>query len=78
MPQRDGQHLVGRRHLEIERARQLALEAGDVVIGDVAAVLAQVRGDAVGARFDGKVRGAQADRDAGRRAHCGWWRRGRC
>ena len=59
MPQGNGEHFVGRCHLEIERARQLALKAGDVFVGDVTAVLPQVCGDAVGARFDGKVRGAQ-------------------
>ena len=57
--QRDGQHLVGGGHLEVERPGQLALEPGDVGIGDVAAILAQVRGDAVGARLHGQVRGAQ-------------------
>ena len=57
--QRDGQHLVGRRHLQVERTRQLGLEPGDVVVGDVAAILAQVRGDAVGAGLDGEMRGAQ-------------------
>ena len=56
---RDREHLVGGRHLEIERPGQLALEAGDVVVGDVAAILAQVRGDAVGAGLDGQVGGAQ-------------------
>ena len=59
MAQRDGEHLLGGGHLEVERPGQLALEPGDVVIGDVAAVLAQVGGDAVGARLDGEVRGAQ-------------------
>ena len=57
--QRDGQHLVGGGHLEVERPGQLALEAGDVVIRDVAAILAQVRGDAVGAGLHGEVRSAQ-------------------
>ena len=57
--QGDGQHLLGRRHLEIERPGQLALEPGDVGVGDVAAILAQVRGDAVGAGLDGQLRGAQ-------------------
>ena len=59
MPQRDGEHLVGGGHLEVEGPGQLALETGDVVVGDVAAILAQVRGDAVGAGLDGKVGGAQ-------------------
>ena len=57
--QRDGQHLLGRRHLEVEGPRQLALETGDVGIGDVAPILAQMRGDAVGAGLDGQMRGAQ-------------------
>ena len=57
VPQRDRQHLLGCRHLEIERPRQLALEARDVVIGDMAPILAQVRGDAVGAGLDGQVGG---------------------
>ena len=35
------------------------LEARDVVVGDVAAILAQVRGDAVGAGLHGEVGGAQ-------------------
>ena len=49
---RDAQHFLGCRHFEIERLGDLGLEAGDVVIGDVAAILAQVRGDAVGAGRD--------------------------
>ena len=56
---RNRQHLVGGGHLEIERPGQLALEPGDVGIRDVPAILAQVRGDAVGAGFDGQMRGAQ-------------------
>ena len=50
--ERDGDHLVGRRHLEVERHGDLALQPRDVVVADVAAVLAQVRGDAVGAGRD--------------------------
>ena len=57
--QGDGQHLVGGRHLQVEGPGQLALEPGDVGIGDVAAVLAQVRRDAVGAGLDGQMRGTQ-------------------
>ena len=34
------------------------VEAGQILIANVAAILAQVRGDAVGARFDGEMRGA--------------------
>ena len=44
---RDGDHLVGRRHLEVELdVRELA-QAADVLVLDVAAVLAQVHRDAV-------------------------------
>ena len=50
--ERDRHHLVGRRHLEIERLGDLGLEPRDVVIADVAAVFAQMRGDAVGAGLD--------------------------
>jgi hypothetical protein len=46
--QRDGGHLRGCRHLEIERLGDLGLEAGDVVVADMAAILAQMRRDAVG------------------------------
>ena len=58
MPQGDGQHLLGRRHLQVERTRQLGLEPRDVIVGDVPPILAQVRGDAVRPGFDGQVRGA--------------------
>ena len=47
--ERDGEHLVGRRHLEIERLVDFGFQARDIVIADVATILAQVRGDAVGA-----------------------------
>ena len=50
--QRDRHHLVGRRHLEIERLCDLGLQPRHVVVADVAAVLAQMRGDAVGAGLD--------------------------
>ena len=57
--ERYGEHLVGGGHLEVERPRQLALEPGDVFIGNVAAVLAQMRGDAVGAGLHRQMGGAQ-------------------
>ncbi len=54
--ERDGQHLLGDRHLQVQRlaapeaqGRQLV----DISVGDVAAILAQVGGDAVGAGRDG-------------------------
>ena len=57
--QRDGDHLLGRRHLEVERHLELAHQAVDVVVDDVPAILAQMRGDAVGAGGRGDARGAQ-------------------
>ena len=59
MAQGDGEHLVGRGHFEVKRPRQLVLEAGNIVIRDMPAILAQVRRDAVGAGFDGDIGGAQ-------------------
>ena len=56
--QRDRQHLLGRRHLQIERQVDLAAEALDVAIRDMAAILAQMRGDAVGAGLGGEPCGA--------------------
>lgn len=47
--QRDRLHLVGRRH-PVERDPEPGLQRGDVAVADVAAVLAQVGGDAVRAR----------------------------
>ena len=59
MAQRDRHHLLGRRHLEIERQVDRVHQAGDVVVDDVAAILAQVRGDAVGAGLGRELGGAQ-------------------
>ena len=53
---RDGDHLVGRRHFEIERLGNLRHEPRDVIVADVPAILAQMRGDAVGAGFDRELR----------------------
>ena len=50
--ERDRDHLVGRRHFEIERLVDLRLQPRDVVVADMAAVLAQMRGDAVAAGRD--------------------------
>ena len=60
MRKRDVEHLLGRRHLEVERLGDRRLEAAHVVVADMAAILAQVRGDAVGPRLDGEQR--RADR----------------
>ena len=54
---RDPDHLRRRRHFEIERLGDPLLEAGDVVVDDVAAILAQMRGDAVGAGRDRELGG---------------------
>ncbi len=48
----DADHLRRRRHFEIERLFDAFLEPQHVVIDDVAAILAQMRGDAVGAGRD--------------------------
>ena len=53
--QRDRDHVVGRRHFEIERLGNLGLQPRDVVVADVAAILAQMRGDAVGAGLLGEL-----------------------
>jgi hypothetical protein len=57
--QRDVDHLLSRRHLEVERQLELAHQAFDVVVDDVPAVLAQVGGDAVGAGGLGDARGPE-------------------
>ena len=63
--QRDVEHRLGRRHLEIERLLDRGLEPLHVVVVDMAAVLAQMRGDPVGAGLDGEEGGANG---IGRRA----------
>jgi hypothetical protein len=44
----DAEHFLGRRDLQIERQVDVVDQARDVIVGDVAPVLAQMRGDAVG------------------------------
>ena len=55
--QRDVDHLARRRHLEVQRLGELRLQPRDVFVADVAAVLAQMRRDAVGAGLDRQQRG---------------------
>ena len=55
--QRDGLHLVGGGHLEVQRHRERAHQGLDVGVGDVAAILAQMGGDAVAARGLGDLGG---------------------
>ena len=52
----DLHHLRRRRHFEIERLVDAGLQPHDVVVDDVAAILAQMRGDAVGAGRDRDLR----------------------
>ena len=56
--ERDGEHFLGRGHLEVQRQVDLGHQPVDVAVGDMAAVLAEVRGDAVGAGLGGEDRGA--------------------
>ncbi len=58
MAKRDGEHLLGRRHFEVQRQVDLGHQPVDVIVGDVAAVFAKVRGDAVGAGLGRHDRGA--------------------
>ena len=54
--ERDRLHLVRGRHLEVQRQRQLRHQRRDIGVGDVPAVLAQMRGDPVRARRLGQLR----------------------
>ena len=49
MGEGDAEHLLGRRHFEVQRNLQPGHQRVDVGIGDVPAILAQMGGDAVGA-----------------------------
>ena len=49
-------HLLRRRHFKIKRLADALIEPRNVVIDDVAAILAQMRGDAIGASRDGDLR----------------------
>ena len=51
-PERNREHLRRRRHLHIEGHGQIRGEPRDVVVGDMTPVLAQMRGDVVGAGLD--------------------------
>ena len=59
MAQRDCQHLVGRGHLKIERQARRRLDALEIVVADVAAVFAQVHGNAVATRLRDDFGGAR-------------------
>jgi hypothetical protein len=49
---RNANHLVRRRHLQIQRSRNLRLQAGNILVADVSTILAQMGGDPVGPGFD--------------------------
>ena len=49
MAQRDCQHLLGRRHFEIERQAGRGLDARQILVANMAPILAQVSGDSVAA-----------------------------
>ena len=61
--QRDLQHFLGRRHFEVERQVGRRLDPGEVVVADVAAVFAQVRGDPVAAAAPRRFPPRAPDRD---------------
>ena len=69
--ERHVEHRLGRRHLEIQRLGDRRLETAHVVVVDVAAILAQMRGDPVGAGFDRQQRRPHriGNRAAARVAH---------
>ena len=58
----DGEHFRRRRHFQVQRHGQPRHQRFDVRVANVAAVFAQVGGDAVGTRGDGGERGAQGVR----------------
>jgi hypothetical protein len=53
MPQRNLEHFLGRRHLQVQRQVDLIHQPVDVIVGDVPAILAKMRGNAVGTRIRG-------------------------
>ncbi len=68
MAQGDAEHLLGDRHLEVQRLAALEAEIGedlDIAVGDVPPILAQVGGDAVGAGRQRQLRRPRRLRIAG-------------
>ncbi len=47
MLQRDGEHFLGRGHFQVQRHGQFRRQPGDIAVGDMPPILAQMRGDAV-------------------------------
>ena len=69
MTERDPEHLVGRRHLQVERQFDVRGQPFDVRVGHVPPVLAQMGGDAVragGRREEGRAHGVGMPAAAGR------------
>ena len=73
----DRNHFRRCRHFQVERLLDGRLQPRDVVIDDVAAILAQMRGDAVGASRDRDLGGLEPDQDVCRRERYAQWRRDR-
>ena len=67
-PLGDGEHLRGARHLEVEDRRDRCGDRVDVGVLDVAAILAQMRRDAVGAGALAERHGASGTGSSPRRA----------
>lgn len=63
--QRDGLHLIGGGHFEIQRHGEIGHERLNIGIRDVTAIFAQVRGDAVGPGLFGQFRGPHRVRVGG-------------
>jgi hypothetical protein len=57
-PQGDLRHLVGRRHLQVERQSGRRHDRRDIFVANMAAILAQMRGDSVGPGQRRRDRGA--------------------
>ena len=71
--QRYPQHLLGRSHLEIERLGNFRLQPRHIVIADMTAILAKMRGDAIGAGLDDGQRGANGIGTMTHRARYAAW-----
>ena len=69
----EADHLVGRRHLHVDRHGEGRERALQIVVADMPAILAQMHGDPVRARRDRHARGVQriGVRAAARIAHGG-------
>jgi len=53
----DAQHFLRRRHFQVQRHVERRHQHRDILVADMAAILAQMRGDAVGAGLHRQQRG---------------------